>query len=353
MLPLVILASSFVGAVVGHRADDPRAARPRRSHPLRALSRRRRADRALLGARTSLDHYLAQLLMSGKPTVGLTGGIGSGKSSVARLFEALGVAVIDTDAIAHELTAPGGAAIPAIGAAFGPEVIDAARRARSRADARAGVPRPRGEEAPRGNPAPDDPRRERAATRRRDERRTSSSWCRCWSSPAIRAGAATACSWWTAPRRCRSAGSCCAAISRAARCEAIMATQASRAARLARADDVIDNGGDPGRLGTAGRGAARTLSLARRRVIHRAAGGAKRCQTRGYPSESVTNSGQARGRPSDHLRVPAERAHPDAAAPRGSVRARALSSSRAPSAPDHHARCSRCSRSSRSPAAPT
>lgn len=51
--------------------------------------------------------------------VGLTGGIGSGKSAVGRLFEDRGIAVIDTDAIAHQLTTPGGAAMPAIRAAFG------------------------------------------------------------------------------------------------------------------------------------------------------------------------------------------------------------------------------------------
>ena len=53
--------------------------------------------------------------------VGLTGGIGSGKSAAADAFAALGVAVVDTDAIAHELTAPDGAAMPALLAAFGPE----------------------------------------------------------------------------------------------------------------------------------------------------------------------------------------------------------------------------------------
>ncbi|MEZ5615881.1 MAG: dephospho-CoA kinase [Rhodocyclaceae bacterium] len=57
--------------------------------------------------------------------VGLTGGIGSGKSAAAAIFEALGAAVVDTDAIAHALTAPDGAAIPAIRAAFGDDVIDA------------------------------------------------------------------------------------------------------------------------------------------------------------------------------------------------------------------------------------
>ncbi len=52
--------------------------------------------------------------------VGLTGGIGSGKSAAADCFAAHGVAVVDTDAIAHELTAVGGAAMPVLVAAFGP-----------------------------------------------------------------------------------------------------------------------------------------------------------------------------------------------------------------------------------------
>ncbi len=57
--------------------------------------------------------------------LGLTGGIGSGKSAAADLFAELGAAVVDTDAIAHALTAPGGDAIAPIRAAFGDEVIDA------------------------------------------------------------------------------------------------------------------------------------------------------------------------------------------------------------------------------------
>ena len=54
--------------------------------------------------------------------VGLTGGIGSGKSAAAASFAAQGIAVVDTDAIAHELTTAGGAAMPALLAEFGPEV---------------------------------------------------------------------------------------------------------------------------------------------------------------------------------------------------------------------------------------
>lgn len=57
-------------------------------------------------------------------SVGLTGGIGSGKSLVAEMLAAGGAAVIDTDAIAHEITAPGGAAIEPIRAAFGDQAID-------------------------------------------------------------------------------------------------------------------------------------------------------------------------------------------------------------------------------------
>ena len=57
--------------------------------------------------------------------IGLTGGIGSGKSAAAQVFAELGAAVVDTDAIAHELTAPDGAAIGPIRAAFGDEYITA------------------------------------------------------------------------------------------------------------------------------------------------------------------------------------------------------------------------------------
>ncbi|AXK38395.1 dephospho-CoA kinase [Crenobacter cavernae] len=57
--------------------------------------------------------------------VGLTGGVGSGKSTVARMFADLGVPVVDTDDVAHALTGPGGAAMPALAAAFG----EAVRRA--------------------------------------------------------------------------------------------------------------------------------------------------------------------------------------------------------------------------------
>lgn len=58
-------------------------------------------------------------------TVGLTGGIGSGKSMVADCFVGHGVPVIDTDVIARDLTAPGGAALAQIRADFGDAVMRA------------------------------------------------------------------------------------------------------------------------------------------------------------------------------------------------------------------------------------
>ena len=56
------------------------------------------------------------------PVIGLTGGIGSGKSTVADLFSHLGVTVVDTDRIAHELIGAEGAAMPEIIAAFGKDI---------------------------------------------------------------------------------------------------------------------------------------------------------------------------------------------------------------------------------------
>ncbi len=57
--------------------------------------------------------------------IGLTGGIGSGKSTVARQLGELGAAVIDADAISRQLTLPGGAAIEALRHSFGNEFIAA------------------------------------------------------------------------------------------------------------------------------------------------------------------------------------------------------------------------------------
>lgn len=58
-----------------------------------------------------------------KFSIGLTGGIGSGKTTIADFFAELGASVVDTDVIAHRLTMPGGRAISAIQDAFGADFI--------------------------------------------------------------------------------------------------------------------------------------------------------------------------------------------------------------------------------------
>ena len=58
------------------------------------------------------------------PLVGLTGGIGSGKTAVSDELAKLGAGIVDTDLIAHQITAPGGTAIPLIQKRFGAEFID-------------------------------------------------------------------------------------------------------------------------------------------------------------------------------------------------------------------------------------
>src|SRR5258708_36286444 len=84
----------------------------------------RRGGRALF-ERTPHHPPILQPVHAKPYTVGLTGGIGSGKSAVAALFAKRGVAVIDTDEITHELTRPGGEAIEAIRASFGANSIGA------------------------------------------------------------------------------------------------------------------------------------------------------------------------------------------------------------------------------------
>jgi len=63
--------------------------------------------------------------MKPRLVIGLTGGIGSGKSTVSQMLTELGAHLVDTDAISRSLTAPGGPAIPLIAAQFGDHLIDA------------------------------------------------------------------------------------------------------------------------------------------------------------------------------------------------------------------------------------
>jgi hypothetical protein len=112
-------------------------------------------------------------------SVGLTGGIGCGKTTVADLFAARGASVIDTDQIAHALTAPHGAAMPAMVAEFGAGLRHA-DGALDRAKMRALVFADPGARSPPGShPAPAHPRSDRRRRRCWPPAPTSSSWCRC------------------------------------------------------------------------------------------------------------------------------------------------------------------------------
>lgn len=64
-------------------------------------------------------------MKSNRLVIGLTGGIGSGKTMVSNLLGQLGATVVDTDVIAHEICQAGGLAIPALVEAFGSSVLDA------------------------------------------------------------------------------------------------------------------------------------------------------------------------------------------------------------------------------------
>ncbi len=182
--------------------------------------------------------------MSGTPfIVGLTGGIGSGKSAAADRFGERGAAVVDTDVIAHALTAPGGAAIEPIRAAFGDALI-AADGALDRAAMRARV---------FAEPA------ERVRLEAilhpmiRDE---GARQCAAAQAPYVVLVVPLLIESGTYRERCARivVVDCPEAVQiarvqarsgfSAAQVEAIMAVQIPRAERLAAADDVIDNGGD-------------------------------------------------------------------------------------------------------------
>ena len=176
--------------------------------------------------------------------VGLTGGIGSGKSAVANAFAALGVEIVDADRLAHQLSAPGQPGYAAIRAEF-PDVkltaegeIDRARlRSRVFADPAARV---RLEAALHPLIA--------AAARRE---------IAAWRGPygvtvvplllerGKRAAAVDRILVVDCPEEAQVSRVVARSGMTPAEVRAIMATQSSREARLAAADDVIDNGGPP------------------------------------------------------------------------------------------------------------
>jgi len=182
--------------------------------------------------------------------VGLTGGIGSGKSTVADLLVGMGAALVDTDRIAHELTASGGAAIEAIRAAFGDTVIApdgsmdrAAMRCLAFSDAGAR-------------------RRLEAILHPMIRARTDAAVAEAIAGGApyvlvavpllVESGAAQGRFDRVLVVDCPPAVQVERVMRRSGlaqeQVEAILAAQASREARLAAADDVVDNGGDPAAL---------------------------------------------------------------------------------------------------------
>ena len=175
--------------------------------------------------------------------VGLTGGIGSGKTTVADLFGALGVPLIDTDLIAHALTAPGGAAMAAIAREFGDAVIAAdgrLERAAMRALAFADPDARRRLESILHPMIREETQRRIAAAQGPYAIVVvpllveSGTWRR-WVDRVLVVDCPVEVQVARVIRRSGLAPS---------QVEAIIAAQASRAQRLAAADDVLDNGGE-------------------------------------------------------------------------------------------------------------
>lgn len=179
--------------------------------------------------------------------VGLTGGIGSGKSTVAELFVALGAALVDTDRVAHELTAADGAAMPMLRQTFG-DVVVAADGALDRAAMRRLVFAD-------------------AAARARLEgilhpmiRELSAERCRAATAPYVLLAVPLLVESGSYRERCQRilVVDCPEALQiervmarsglARAEVEAILASQATRQQRLAIADDVINNDGAPAEL---------------------------------------------------------------------------------------------------------
>ena len=175
--------------------------------------------------------------------IGLTGGIGCGKSLVTDLFAARGVSIVDTDRIAHELTGANGAAMPALLAEFGASCATA-DGALDRASMRALVfaePRAKARLEAVLHPLI------RAATLAEANLATG-----CYVLLAVPLLIESG-SWRERVARmlvidCPESLQIARVMARngftRSQVEAIMATQASRQARLAQADDVIDNSGE-------------------------------------------------------------------------------------------------------------
>lgn len=182
--------------------------------------------------------------------VGLTGGIGSGKSTVAERFQRLGAALVDTDVIAHRLTAPQGPAIPMIRERFGDSMIAADGRL-DRAAMRALVftePEARSALESILHPMIRAVAQEEAAA----AAAAGASYVLLAIPLLVEAGQARNRVERVLVVDCPEAVQVARVTRRSGlppqEVEAIIRAQASRAQRLQAADDVIDNGGDESRL---------------------------------------------------------------------------------------------------------
>lgn len=190
-------------------------------------------------------------------TVGLTGGIGSGKSAVADLFAALGVVVVDSDALAHELTGPDGAAMPRIAREFGQTYLQADGALDRKAMRELAFSDPTAKQRLEGilHPMIRDLADQRIAAATAPG--ASSSYAMC---PYAMRMVPLLIETGIDPRKVQRVlvVDCPEAAQRErvarrsnldpAQIQRIMDSQASRSQRLARADDVIDNSGNPAQL---------------------------------------------------------------------------------------------------------
>src|SRR5699024_6144030 len=106
-----------------HRHDGRWANDPQRTHALRSVPGRRGVAGPDLGA--CIESRLPALYGVGMTaSVGLTGGVASGKTTVANAFSHLGVPVVDADQLARDVVAPGEPALDEIVQVFGTDILD-------------------------------------------------------------------------------------------------------------------------------------------------------------------------------------------------------------------------------------
>jgi dephospho-CoA kinase len=151
--------------------------------------------------------------MKKRLVIGLTGGIGSGKSTVADEFARLGAAIVDTDAIAHELTGPKGPAIPQIKTLFGEKAIGpdgAMDRQRMREHVFADPEAKRQLEGLLHPMIREESARRIAAAFQEHEGAYVVHVVPCWSNPPTTGGASTGC-WWSIAPRSSSSPACASA----------------------------------------------------------------------------------------------------------------------------------------------